>query len=237
MTWLKKPNTVAIASEPNEQLATPQERSTPQQLTQATESDETQVQSNNRSFVSKPLISNVKVRYCQKDDINPLKRLISLLIPIAYPENFYREIFNDPSKTHITLLAFWNDNPGSQSAAVRLIGAIICRVLPDSETVGNDNDLAPMLYISALAVLSPYRGHGVAMHLLEVTTKRAVTEYNITSVGAHVWEANEDALGWYRRRGFREVSHEPTYYRRLEPQGAVVVRCDVTNMEKNEDVG
>lgn len=46
----------------------------------------------------------------------------------------------------------------------------------------------------------------------------------MTSVYAHVWEANEEALEWYRRRGFVVGERVEGYYRRLKPQGARVVR-------------
>lgn len=41
---------------------------------------------------------------------------------------------------------------------------------------------------------------------------------------AHVWEANEEALEWYLKRGF-EVGGEVVegYYRKLRPSGARVV--------------
>lgn len=81
-----------------------------------------------------------------------------------------------------------------------------------------------MLYISTLCVLSPYRSYGIATHLLQTILVRAVKEYGVKEVGAHVWEANEEGLLWYAKRGFREESKEEGYYRRLNPQGAVVLK-------------
>jgi ribosomal protein S18 acetylase RimI-like enzyme len=88
-----------------------------------------------------------------------------------------------------------------------------------------------MLYLSTLMTLSPYRRHGVAIHLLREMTCRAVDNYGVCSVGAHVWEANVDALEWYRKRGFREVGRESDYYRRLDPSTAIVVQRDVGVMD------
>jgi len=47
----------------------------------------------------------------------------------------------------------------------------------------------------------------------------------VVEIYAHVWEANEDALEWYIKRGFR-VEHAVIqgYYRKLRPSGARVVR-------------
>ena len=80
-----------------------------------------------------------------------------------------------------------------------------------------------MLYLSTLVLLSPYRSQGIATHLLNRVVRRAVCSHGVTSVGAHVWEANSEALEWYQRRGFVIIGREEGYYRRLKPQGAVVV--------------
>lgn len=84
-----------------------------------------------------------------------------------------------------------------------------------------------MLYLSTLVLLSPYRQHGIATHLLRALTQRAVHDYGVTRVGAHVWEANADALEWYRKRGFQETRRDSGYYRRLNPQTAIIVERKV----------
>ena len=72
-----------------------------------------------------------------------------------------------------------------------------------------------MLYLSTLVLLSPYRSHGIATHMLDILTRRAVYEYDVTSIGAHVWEANAEGLEWYRKRGFKQLAKEDGYYRML----------------------
>lgn len=84
-----------------------------------------------------------------------------------------------------------------------------------------------MLYLSTLVLLSPYRSHGIAGHMLQILTKRAINGYGVGSVGAHVWEANDEGLEWYRKRGFRGVGREDGYYRKLKPMGAVVVQREI----------
>ena len=39
-----------------------------------------------------------------------------------------------------------------------------------------------------------------------------------------MWEANEEALGWYVRRGFEVGEKVEGYYRKLRPGGARVVK-------------
>ena len=184
-----------------------------------------------RATKSRELPPNVELRACKKEDISHLKRLNSLLLPIPYPERFYRETIEDPLTNNITLLAVWHDGPAATSKDKgRVVGAIRCRLLahPPSPEVKKDG---PMLYLSTLVLFSPYRSHGIVTRMLDMLTKRAVGDYGITSIGAHVWEANADGLEWYRKRGFREVGREENYYRRLKPSGAVVVQRDVRVMD------
>ena len=89
------------------------------------------------------------------------------------------------------------------------------------------------LYIQTLAVLAPYRSLGIATALLDAVVSTALTHYacrdvNVKEIYAHVWEANEEALEWYVKRGF-EVGEEVVegYYRKLRPSGARVVRRKV----------
>ena len=184
---------------------------------------------------SPTLPSNVEIRSCTKDDIKNLKRLTGLLLPIPYPEKFYRETIEDPVTSNITLVAVWHDD----LSAVRkdkgiLVGAIRCRLLAYPATSNPTPTLTkegPMLYLSTLVLLSPYRTHGIATHMLNMLTKRAIRDYGITSIGAHVWESNLEGLEWYRKRGFREVGREEGYYRRLKPTTAIVVQRQVGVMD------
>jgi ribosomal protein S18 acetylase RimI-like enzyme len=118
----------------------------------------------------------------------------------------------------ITLMALWHVEPpngtiSSSTEKPRLIGAIRCRILP-----------ASTLYISTLGLLSPYRSHGVATHLLQRIIVKASKEHGVKSVTAHVWEANDDGLQWYKKRGFEIIGKEDGYYRKLKPHGAVLMR-------------
>ncbi|KAK4635658.1 N-alpha-acetyltransferase 50 [Fulvia fulva] len=173
---------------------------------------------------------NVDFRSCTKQDIFHLKRLTSLLLPIPYPDSFYREIIEDLLSNNITMLAVWHDDPAAKGQEKgRLIGAIRCRLFAHSPVAEAHEHFrkGPMLYLSTLVLLSPYRSHGIATQLLHILTKRAIEDYGISRVGAHVWVANTEGLEWYRKRGFREVRRESGYYRRLDPQDAVVMQKDV----------
>ena len=177
---------------------------------------------------------NVEIRGPTKEDMPSFKKLNSILLPIPYPDSFYKEILAEPVDRSITLVALWHDSPSDIGKAKgRLVGAIRCRLFnkPPGNSASKARVDGPMLYLSTLVLLSPYRSHGIAAHMLDCLIRSAVDDYGITSVGAHVWEANEEGLQWYRKRGFREVSREVGYYRRLRPQDAVVMLRDVGVMD------
>jgi ribosomal protein S18 acetylase RimI-like enzyme len=138
---------------------------------------------------------------------------------VAYPESFYKETMAEPN-LGITLVALWHPAPlqtstngDAPSEPPQLVGAIRCRLLPSSQ-----------LYISTIGILSPYRSHGIAMHLLQSVVRKAVELHSVRSVTAHVWEANEEGLEWYKKRSFDVLEKEEAYYRKLRPQGAHLVR-------------
>ncbi|KAF1355164.1 acyl-CoA N-acyltransferase, partial [Delphinella strobiligena] len=175
---------------------------------------------------------NITLEPCTKSNISSFKRLNTLLLPIPYPSKFYDEILSDPTTQSLTLLAVWRDNPLPTEQPGRVIGGIRCRLLSASAatTAGlsttsarRDASPDPLLYISTLTVLSPYRHYGIATHLLSRITTVAMQQYKITAVGAHVWVNNKEGRAWYKKRGFREDRLEEAYYRRLEPKAAVVV--------------
>lgn len=241
MTWLSKPATVTerpsvpsppAKPEPKEAPPPPHTNETRPEQSRNHESSDLP-----HSFLkgSKPPLSpNVELRGPTKEDMPAFKKLNSLLLPIPYPESFYKEILADPVDRSITLMALWHDSPADIGKAKgRLVGAIRCRLFakPPGNSATRARKDGPMLYLSTLVLLSPYRGHGIAAHMLDNLIRTAVDDYEITSVGAHVWTANEEGLEWYRKRGFREVNRDSGYYRRLNPTDAVVMLRDVGVMD------
>lgn len=232
MTWLKKP---AVITEPPTQSEIPlSPANIPTPLPSAGEKNETRRPSKGTlqgscetTSSARTLPPNVEIRPCSKEDIKSLKHLTSLLLPIPYPDKFYREIIEDEVTHNLTLVAVWHDSvPSKGREKGRLIGAIRCRLLAHSPS-STPKASGPLLYLSTLVLLSPFRGHGIAAYMLNVLIRRAVDDYGISSVGAHVWEANEEGLAWYRRRGFVEVTKDEEYYRRLKPTGALVMEKKV----------
>jgi N-alpha-acetyltransferase 50 len=106
----------------------------------------------------------------------------------------------------------------------------------DKDECDNPPKKKKKLYIQTLLLLSPYRSHGVAttllsslltsLHSIQATTDPPIS---IVAVQAHVHETNEEALDWYRKRGFQVMDGlVEGYYRKLKPSGARIVRMDLT---------
>ncbi|KAL1652697.1 hypothetical protein SLS61_004677 [Didymella pomorum] len=175
-------------------------------------------------FSLRPLPKNVALEPLTPEHLDAYKNLNALTLPIPYPESFYKETMTEPHHS-ITLLALWNASPSTASIGGsdgegegkgQVVGAIRCRLLPSSQ-----------LYISTIGILAPYREHGIAVHLLSAVIQKAVKLHGVRCVTAHVWEANEEGLEWYKKRRFEVLGREEAYYRKLRPQGAWLVRKDI----------
>ncbi|KAF1963025.1 acyl-CoA N-acyltransferase, partial [Byssothecium circinans] len=168
-------------------------------------------------FSLPPLPSNCELVPLAEDLMPAFKRLNALTLPVPYPAAFYTESMQEPHHG-ITLIAIWRTTPlRSETTSTienprRVVGAIRCRVLESD-----------MLYISTIGLLAPYRSHGIASHLLYNVIAKAAKKHNVTRVTAHVWEANEEGLEWYAKRGFEVIGRKDNYYSKLKPSGALLV--------------
>lgn len=158
------------------------------------------------------------------------RRLITVLLPIRYPDKFFKDSLADTTETALARIALWRASSTPSAAASsttdltsgQVVGGIQCRL----EDLPSDTPGARQLYIQTIAVLSPFRRCGIATSLLGAIITTIVEHYEgVTSIYAHVWEANVEALEWYQHRGFTiEEGVIEGYYRRLKPSGAKVVR-------------
>ena len=186
----------------------------------------------------RPLPPNITIEPTTASTLPSFRRILTLLLPIRYPDNFYSESITSPGPSSLSHVATWlqpvrafrQDHASSSSsplvdplspAPISVVGGIQCRLEPSPNDPPSQH-----LYIQTLAILSPYRGLGIATSLLNTIITTALTHHErVTEIYAHVWEANEEALGWYLRRGFSmESGVVKGYYRRLKPGGARVVR-------------
>ncbi|KAJ6095253.1 hypothetical protein N7486_005999 [Penicillium sp. IBT 16267x] len=179
--------------------------------------------------------------------IPSLTRITATLLPIRYPTSFYTSTITDPVVASLSRVAIYHDqpvaagpSPGSLPGTDQVIGGIRCKLERQDPGKVIHGREATNLYIQTLHLLSAHRGRGVATSLLNSLifaptgdgnpnqVSELVKHYNISSVTAHVHEANEDALKWYVSRGFTvQGDVVEGYYRRLKPSGAKVVRLEL----------
>lgn len=178
--------------------------------------------------------SNAQITTITSEYLPQFRRMTSLLLPIPYPDRFFKEIIEDEIASNISLIALWSDGTASKP---KVVAGIRCRLLctnPSKSPALNDNE--PSLYISTITTLAPYRRHGLASALLDEVTSRASQKYGIHTVSAHVWEANEEGRQWYAKQGFSETGFENEYYRRLRPNGAWIVERNVRSRSGSKTV-
>ncbi|TGZ83427.1 hypothetical protein EX30DRAFT_155669 [Ascodesmis nigricans] len=160
-------------------------------------------------------------------NLEGLKRLNSLLLPVNYGTKFYQDIIRNPDTDGaLTRVAMWDGGVG-------VVGGVRGRWEPPSSSSSSSlsssspTDGTPRggkIYLMTLCTLSPFRTLGIAAALLQHIVAVA-REWGVEEVYAHVWVENGEALEWYRRRGFVvEEGVVEGYYRRLRPDGARVVR-------------
>jgi len=172
------------------------------------------------------------------------KRILGILLPVLYPPKFFDLIL--PS-SDLARVAIWRD-PGPElhddAEPVTVIGGIKCRIealpplpldpTPSPQAGAMASPANPrreaQLYIQTIAVLSPYQNKGIATRLLDDVVREALADHadeGVSSVYAHVWQANGAALEWYEKRGFGREELVEDYYWRLRPASAWVLRRNV----------
>ena len=164
-------------------------------------------------------LNGARIARVEIDHIDAVKQLTSTTLPMRYPDKFFKEVIMEQEVGDLARVALFEEKP---------IGWIRCRL----ETCGTPKkptyDSPPcQIYIQALCLLAPYRQRGLASQMLQEVIRPNVQKYGATSIYAHVWENNENALEWYERRGFTRVLLVDQYYKRLRPSGAWIVRKDL----------
>ncbi|KAK3693652.1 hypothetical protein B0T22DRAFT_46402 [Podospora appendiculata] len=171
--------------------------------------------------------------------IPALRRINSLLLPVAYPDAFYTKVLDPLASGLFSRAILWTDTPSSSPpSSPKLIGGLICRLEPNpflspagtptptpqqpthhKAPQTRPSDLATAryhaIYIQSLSLLSPYRSQGLAAAALEHIVASAAllpaagSSLDVRTVYAHVWTENREALAWYEARGFARADASP----------------------------
>ncbi|KAL2117792.1 hypothetical protein VTJ04DRAFT_7452 [Mycothermus thermophilus] len=179
--------------------------------------------------------------------IPALRRINSLVLPVPYPDSFYTKAVEPLGGGLFSRVILWQDSERDQP---KVIGGLVCRVEPDLfvDAEGRPVNTLPdiprnpppitkdmryhSVYVQSLALLSPYRGLGIAAAALDHIIATALllpaagSSLDVRTVYAHVWSENVDGLRWYESRGFSRVGGKPVegYYFKLRPNTAWVMR-------------
>lgn len=158
-------------------------------------------------------------------DINPLRRINALLLPVAYPDEFYRGTTDPAAWGNTSRVITW----AHKGHEPKVIGGVVARVEPIHAGTTEQT-----VYIRSLCILSPYRSLGLIGAAVDniVATAVADPSLDVKTVSAHVWTENEEGLRWYDARGFkRDAQPVNGYYRKLRPDSAWLVHRDATALD------
>ncbi|KAF4445473.1 hypothetical protein FALBO_17181, partial [Fusarium albosuccineum] len=165
------------------------------------------------------------IRFVSGSDLNALRRINALLLPVSYPDSFYQRAVDPAASGRFSRVITW----AHDGADHKVVGGVVCRVEPalDANTHGQ---VPQNLYIQSLCLLSPYRSLGLVNAAVDNIIATAVSDpnLNVTSITAHVWTENEEGLKWYEGRGFqRDDQPIRGYYLKLRPDSAWLVNRPV----------
>lgn len=146
-------------------------------------------------------------------NIEQLKMIYSVVFPVRYSEQFFKDVVNNANNGLIKL-AYHN--------AV-MVGGICCRL----ETAGD----VLKVYIMTIAILAPYQRCGIGSELLAevlqniTDVKKEFHQYaKVKEVYLHVQEGRDDAVAFYKKHGFEEGETVQNYYKRADPPHAIILR-------------
>ena len=94
------------------------------------------------------------------------------------------------------------------------------------------------MYIMTLGVYAPHRARGIGSRLLMNSLNEASDDENIVDAYLHVQTNNEDAIKFYcdptGKFAFEKGEVIEKYYKRIEPDSAVVLRLEMKKWKRKE---
>mmetsp|Transcript_3365 Transcript_3365/g.10243 ORF Transcript_3365/g.10243 Transcript_3365/m.10243 type:complete len:174 (-) Transcript_3365:132-653(-) len=153
-------------------------------------------------------------------NVEQLQRLNTALFPVRYNEKFYRDAIVAPEG--FVHLAYYQGV---------LVGAVLVR--KETRAEGGDK-----LYIMTLGVLAPYRERGIGNQLLNHVFELCRTNklcQNVKEIYLHVHTANEEAIQFYKKRGFQVVETIEHYYKRgVEPPDCYLLSKKLEDVSQSD---
>ncbi|KAJ4476961.1 N-acetyltransferase NAT13 [Lentinula edodes] len=144
-------------------------------------------------------------------NLGTLKKLNSVLFPIAYTDRFYADVLKS-EVDEFCKLVYYNDIP---------VGTICCRI----ETKDNETQL----YLMTMGVLAPYRSRGLGSQSLQhiIDAAKSHIKTKIDKIYLHVQTSNGEAKKFYDKHGFEAVGIHKNYYKKLVPRDAWIMELTI----------
>lgn len=157
--------------------------------------------------------------------------LLTLFSSYHSQESFYRD--SAAAGTCTALAYARGEGDEDENAFNELAGAIAVRLekhpkLPDKAR----------MYIMTLGVYAPHRARGIGSRLLMNSLNEASEDENIVDAYLHVQVNNEEAIKFYcdptGKFAFEKGEVIEKYYKRIEPDSAVVLRLEMKKWKRKE---
>ncbi|KAI9144085.1 acyl-CoA N-acyltransferase [Paraphysoderma sedebokerense] len=162
-----------------------------------------------------PKYSRIALGEINKNNVNQIRTLNSVIFPVTYNDKFYKDILE---VGEYAKMAYYNDI---------CVGGVCCRkepITPAStpSSGGKDKD-SYKLYIMTLGVLAAYRRLGIGTDLLNHILTHAQSDPKAAEVWLHVQTSNTDALDFYKKHGFEVKETVKDYYKNISPTDAYIL--------------
>jgi len=150
----------------------------------------------------------VSFAYLTPNNLGVVRKLNSVLFPIKYSEKFYVDILH-PDVEDFCQLIYYNDVP---------VGTFCSKLETEKGRTS--------VYLMTMGILAPYRSRGVGSesiaNLLSSIAKRPAAQ-KIHRIYLHVQTSNEGARRFYEKNGFKVITVQEGYYKKIEPHDAWIL--------------
>lgn len=141
-------------------------------------------------------------------------------LPVTYSNKFYNELLSKINSQYLKFAIFNGITIGTVCARIEKV---------------DDSD-SKKLYLMILNVLPSYQRLGVASKLIDHVLSTAAKDPTVTEAYLHVQVSNADALGFYLSQGFVECETIENYYKNIEPPHARLLRFEMKDYRKKNDL-
>ncbi|RKP24159.1 acyl-CoA N-acyltransferase, partial [Syncephalis pseudoplumigaleata] len=151
------------------------------------------------------------------NNVGQLRCLNRALFPVQYPDSFYEAAPDNDCRPY--LMVHWLHRAYPTGFFNDVCVAAVCCRKEDHPTKTKTS----RVYLMTLGVLAPYRKLGMGGKMLDYALEQCKADPSVAEIYLHVQEGNDDALNFYKKRGFTVTETVAGYYTQIEPSTAYVL--------------